>query len=1757
MSGIKIKFNEQSVKQIHKDFDNLLKQLQSKADSIPITINIDKINDRIKDLSQEIKKISDIKVNFDNKGIDDTNKKLKELYNSIKNNSNIDSSGGIKLVTNSDENGIKNYTASIKNLKGEITTLKYIANGNDGFKLVNIKETEDGIKKLEETNKRQQQLNKTIEDYEIKLKKLSITYGNLLGNKEIAPQLESFKKSLKDLNVDNFNKGQLDSQFKRLQTNIEGCNKAIKLGQKNIQSFGDALKTTFTKYVLFDVASEAIQMLNRAILDTIQTVSELDKTMTNISRVTNLAREDFKDFMLEANQMAKDLHKTTNEVLKSIESFSKMGFSEKDTQFLTELSQMVSSVGDIDIDQAVSSIITLQKGFKLSLEGVKQALDGANTLANENAYEMIDLAVLWEKASSTMKVAGNSVQETMSLFGASQEVVNNADVVSTALKTLSLRLRGVDEEGKKNKELVSEMSKAFKYLGISATDVNGNFKSTFDILNEAQNAMKGMNKNSKEVAYNLELMFGKKSANVGISILENWDSVEKMMKQYENSTNSMANEYEIYSQSVEAYNKRMKASIEELQITLLNSDSLKFFYSMSTGVIESITALGKLNYVVTGITLAMGGLTLANRKAMLSMKEFQVVSAIGGVGKLGADIKTCTLSLLGFKTATEGAKVSAVALNLATAGLTLGLPLLAMGVGAVINHFKKAKEEAENFAKELDEFNNKNKNLDSLIKKQENLEKSMIGLDKTTSEYNKKAKELLDIRRQIAELMPSAKTGEDEYGNSIATNTELTKELVEQEKIRMAIKAKDAMDKMGSEGEMKILENELEGISKVRDVMMEIVTTTKGKQLSTFFDPIANMEITLTADQVIERLDSLNGIFKDGQDTIKKWNDNAKLMNEIFGYSLPILNTFENSILKTNNSFNDSNKNIQDSKEVVIDYSAQLESLNEQFDTSTEKLDFLTSALNEYDKEQIFSGQLKGKILEKYPEMIAYMDSEKLLYDELKKKQNEEVQNQQKCINQKLMISEEFYQRLVNGNNQTLLSVAKAYDIDLSNFKNLAEAKLKIQNRLNEKILESMSQISHAENLVFSDDMFENESMKSQYMKPMFDEIKKSKEQLKTVSTSFDDITTKFSSNYSGLGVKDPIGTSSGGSSPKKETKEIQDLIYEKDRYYKLTQQINKLDSEIDTNETLNANNNLKKLQEENTLLNKKLILSKQLRDEHQKELVEQQNNLRKNGFVLDADGIITNQNELIKQRTDSANKLAGEAKEKAIKIVEQLKKDIEEYSTHLEAIPNMSLNLEKMKNDIESNSKEVANILLEELEKALNTEVDVVTLISDKKIKELKDKISLLGNIDTAEEKAEQLEAMNSLSKIYSYKIENIEMMMDILTKKMSKASKEEREKMQEYLQTLSAQKVEIEIEYKSNQDQIEQINLEMIKNTQDKVSEMVKSRYEKEKEYALKNLETVDKQREQYHKAELDRLKEKKDKQLKIYDEMLDEIDKKEKERDYNNERNDTLDEKAKLQAQLNMLSGVDTREAEMQRQELKDQIAELDKKLSEQAHDKEIELSKDKIQNEKDKYSEMMDEKIGSLEKGFQLEKDNVERQKELLNKFYEEKLSKENIFQETQKILITGQVEYTKGKYQDLSTALESYMLEVDEKFIVTGELIQTELIDGLERTLQLINQMKSVNLGSLGSLGISSKFNIPNVNKNLQLPTNSYLTENIKSTISNITNNSTANSSSKKVELKVDKLIEINGNADSNTIKDIEKNAPKVAEIICKEINKKL
>ena len=123
-------------------------------------------------------------------------------------------------------------------------------------------------------------------------------------------------------------------------------------------------------------------------------------------------------------------------------------------------------------------------------------------------------------SASAMAEAGNSLDETIALTTAANTIVQNPNTVGTALKTLSLRIRGVKTEledaGLETEgmaDTTSQLQKKLKALTDGKVDIMvdaDNFKNTTEILREMSKAWEDMT--DKEQAAALELLGGKRQA---------------------------------------------------------------------------------------------------------------------------------------------------------------------------------------------------------------------------------------------------------------------------------------------------------------------------------------------------------------------------------------------------------------------------------------------------------------------------------------------------------------------------------------------------------------------------------------------------------------------------------------------------------------------------------------------------------------------------------------------------------------------------------------------------------------------------------------------------------------------------------------------------------------------------------------------------------------------------------------------------------------------------------------------------------------------------------------------------------------------------------------------------------------------------------------------------------------------------------------------------------------------------------------------
>ena len=164
-----------------------------------------------------------------------------------------------------------------------------------------------------------------------------------------------------------------------------------------------------------------------------------------------------------------------------------------------------------------------------------------------------------KRSASALYEAGNTIDESIGLITAANSVIQNPEQVGTALKTLAMRLRGTKTELEEAGEDVDGMAEStsqlqdkLKALTHGKVDIMidaNTFKSTTEILREMSEAWEDMTDIERAAA--LELMGGKRQANILSSVIKNFDTVEDVIATSMDSSGSAIAENAKYLDSIQ------------------------------------------------------------------------------------------------------------------------------------------------------------------------------------------------------------------------------------------------------------------------------------------------------------------------------------------------------------------------------------------------------------------------------------------------------------------------------------------------------------------------------------------------------------------------------------------------------------------------------------------------------------------------------------------------------------------------------------------------------------------------------------------------------------------------------------------------------------------------------------------------------------------------------------------------------------------------------------------------------------------------------------------------------------------------------------------------------------------------------------------------------------------------------------------------------------------------------------------------------
>ena len=605
-----------------------------------------------KDVSVSVESATN-SIKEENNVLDQNTQKVKENTQAKEQNANVNLNKYDKRLDSYNDK-VDKYQATIDRFNdGGWTSKTYLENvqaARDAVKqyatlLDNIKTNQNGIATDEDIQ--------NLDKYEKKIKDTITTVTNMSaaekGYNFVSAQKE-LDKIHKLLNENSKMSSEAKAKIKAYYKEIESGNPSMSLDRihgeimkiynaeveagRAGRSFFDTLKNSgfhqlaaqmagmFGFYDVINLGKEGFNV-----------VRELNTALTEMRKVSDETVQSLKDYQATTfdtadavGTTAKQIQNSTADWMRLGESMNQAAESAKDANVLLNVSEFEG------IDEATESLVSMSQAYK-DLDKM-DIIDVLNNIGNNYSISTDGLATALKDSASALVTANNDLNEAVSLTTAGNAITQDPSKVGAGLRTISLRLVGTEEAkqelsdlGEETDGMITTVSKLRDTImdatkaassdgkGFDILDSNGNYKSTYEIMQGLADLYDNIVKKDKELGTNnlnllLETIAGKNRANIAASILQNGDMLRSVYEDAQNSEGSAEKELNSYLDSIDGKMAQLENRAQEFWFKVIDSETIKngidLLSALLKGATDFVDTIGLLPTIFTTISGYLG-----------------------------------------------------------------------------------------------------------------------------------------------------------------------------------------------------------------------------------------------------------------------------------------------------------------------------------------------------------------------------------------------------------------------------------------------------------------------------------------------------------------------------------------------------------------------------------------------------------------------------------------------------------------------------------------------------------------------------------------------------------------------------------------------------------------------------------------------------------------------------------------------------------------------------------------------------------------------------------------------------------------------------------------------------------------------------------------------------------------------------------------------------------------------------------------------
>lgn len=385
----------------------------------------------------------------------------------------------------------------------------------------------------------------------------------------------------------------------------------------------DKMANTMANTIRWSIASTALNKLTGEIQKAYSFTKQLDRSLNDISIVTDKSSEDMARFAKEATQAAKALGAVTTDYTKASLIFYQQGLSDKEVAARAATTTKVANVTGQSADQVSEQLTAVWNGYKVSAEESELYIDKLAKVAASTAADLEELSTGMSKVASAANIMGVDIDQLNAQLATIVSVTREApESIGTALKTVYARMSDI-EAGLDTETTLGEYTKQMAQMGINVLDAKGNLRDMGEVVEEIGDNWNNLNRNQQAAL--AQTIAGTRQYSRMMALFDNWDMYQQSKSQSINATGTVQKQNEKYLESLDAHLNKLQVETEELYQTLFNADDL--------------------NPLIDGLT------------SIVSLTENFIEGLGGGKGLLGV-LGTAGLTMFGDKLASGMAKAA-------------------------------------------------------------------------------------------------------------------------------------------------------------------------------------------------------------------------------------------------------------------------------------------------------------------------------------------------------------------------------------------------------------------------------------------------------------------------------------------------------------------------------------------------------------------------------------------------------------------------------------------------------------------------------------------------------------------------------------------------------------------------------------------------------------------------------------------------------------------------------------------------------------------------------------------------------------------------------------------------------------------------------------------------------------------------------------------------------------------------------------------